>query len=134
MTPIYCKEEGLEGLQQRYIKVHGLCRLPRAHANAHDLSPEKDRKCCDCKRNLHAESPEGAPISNPLRHCQKGQYMLVRIPPHCKVRWRGREGFHDNLRRFHSKERRSFIEVGFGRSIMLSGIAELNIVLQKMFF
>jgi len=109
LTAMYCKEEGLEGLQQCYINVHGLCRLPRTHVLG---SESEDGKCNSCKHRQHAACPEEAP-STKLLHCQKGQYMLVRLPPHCKVRWKGSERFHKDLRRFHSPESSGFIEVSF---------------------
>jgi len=132
---MYCKEEGLEGLQQCYINVHGLCRLPRAHVQGSNskggkcsdcgypwhaeypedasLSIKDDGKCNSCNRSRYAEGLEEAPSTKKLQHCQKGQYMLVRLPPHCKVKWKGREPFHKDLRRFHSPENSGFIEVSF---------------------
>ena len=100
LTAMYCKEEGLEGLQQRYIKVHGFCRLPRAHAGE---STTVERKCNRCKCSRDANCPEEALKRDRLQHCQKGQYMLVRLPPHCKVKWNHRDLFHDVLTRFHAK-------------------------------
>jgi hypothetical protein len=131
LTAMYCKEEGLEGLQQRYIKVHGFCRLPRAHAHGSGTGKEKcncyrharsgtgleeDGKCNCCNLSRLADCPEEALRKKQLLHCQKGQYMLVRLPPHCKVKWNDRDRFHDELTRFHAKQRLGLIEVRFGRS------------------
>jgi len=130
LTAMHCKEEGLEGLQQRYIKVHGFCQLPRAHADgsgpgkencncyrhAGSSTPSNEAgKCNHCNLSRLADCPEEEALrKKPPRHCQKGQYMLVRLPPHCKVKWSDGDHFHDELTRFHTKQRLGLIEVGFG--------------------
>ncbi|KAF8241333.1 hypothetical protein K440DRAFT_629597 [Wilcoxina mikolae CBS 423.85] len=106
MVQVYCEEEGMESLPQSLMKVHGLCRLPRAHASA---------KCEVCSVNTVApEAPTG------LQHCQKGQYTLVRIPPHCTVNWKRRDDFHQEITTYHSKDGHrerlwAFIKKCFGK-------------------
>jgi hypothetical protein len=39
-----------------------------------------------------------------LQHCQKGQYMLIRLPPHCSVTWKHHADYQTSFRRYHSKE------------------------------
>jgi hypothetical protein len=116
MLPIYCQEEGVEGLHQSYINVHGLCRLPRVHAYGTTVDGNGNI-CTRCKNTRLDECPEDAPAGLQLRHCQKGQYMLVRIPPHCKVDWKDRKYFHERVRRYHAKDTRMerFKMVGFSR-------------------
>ena len=135
---IYCQEVGVEGLHQSYIKVHGLCRLPRAHKcpknctenvqHCHrSLSEEENaehrhnKDCLKKAQDYHSkECIENAKHCHdtvclekchrsldrikPFQHCQKGQYMLVRLPPHCKVRWKHHTGYQDKFRRYHSTE------------------------------
>ncbi|KAF8541790.1 hypothetical protein BDD12DRAFT_878000 [Trichophaea hybrida] len=106
-TLVYCEEEGLEALQQRYIAVHGLCRLPRAHAE------HKDSYACDVPMSNHLERkhselfpqhPRGPKQLQEFRNCQKGQYMLVRIPPHCSVKWKHRSYFNLEFTRHHETD------------------------------
>jgi len=105
-TPVYCEEEGLEAHQQRYINVHGQCRLPRAHAE------QKDSYACDVPINKHLERkdseqfpqhPHGPKQLREFRNCQKSQYVLVRIPPHCSVKWTHRSYFNSEFARHHEK-------------------------------
>ena len=125
-TAIYCQEEAVEGLHQSYIKVHGLCRLPRAHrslpeAVVAEVTHNKDcrenskhyhnNECLEnaksCRHTVCLEKLNGYLDNNkPFRHCQKGQYMLVRLPPHCSVRWKRHMDYESSFRRHHSKEGR----------------------------
>lgn len=103
MEAVYCQEEGVEGLHQSYIKVHGLCRLPRAHAKESEVI---DGKTCNrCHKSRSQEGPEEAP-QDCYRYCQKGQYMLVRVPPHCNVKWKNRDKHQKKFRRYHSQNSR----------------------------
>ncbi|KAF8247175.1 hypothetical protein K440DRAFT_601480, partial [Wilcoxina mikolae CBS 423.85] len=105
LKAVYCQEEGVEGLHQSYINVHGLCRLPRAHADGSSL---KGNICDCCEKTRLDECPEKSLHKKEmgLQHCQKGQYMLVRIPPHCSVKWNRREDFHETIKRHHAKDTR----------------------------
>ena len=136
-TAIYCQEEGVEGLHQSYIKVHGLCRLPRAHKHRHrSISEEENAKhrhnkdchtnamnhhskeCIEnakpCHDTVCLEKCHGS-LDKPFQHCQKGQYMLVRLPPHCSVRWKRHMDYESRFRRHHSQEcrREKLMEVRF---------------------
>jgi hypothetical protein len=103
---IYC-EEGLEILQQRYIRIHGLCFLPRGNCLA---VLDKDR-CLNCYHTLnddHVVEEEGNSVE-PLK-CQVGQYMIVRLPPNCQVQWKKHQDatFHfrepPNQWKYHSRD------------------------------
>ncbi|KAI5786861.1 hypothetical protein FPQ18DRAFT_74871 [Pyronema domesticum] len=102
---IYC-EEGLEILHQRYIRIHGLCFLPRGNCIAR---PGEDR-CTNCHRTLNGNplaEEEGNSVE-PLK-CQAGQYMMVRLPPNCQVEWKKHQDakFHfrgsPNHRKYYSR-------------------------------
>lgn len=125
ITEVYYEEEGMEGLVQHYINVHGLCRLPRA-------------RCDTCSER---SGPLNEPVVDKHPHlCQKGQYMLVRIPPHCKVKWKNRHKFGDEFTKYHSTytwtERfskrfmKTFNKVGVSRIYIHCGFTELSIALR----
>ena len=114
MEAVYCQEEGVEGLHQSYINIHGLCRLPRAHADSdekqkcetrEDSNSGKKQGCKKCRKPEFKEDPEVA-FKDKFQHCQKGQYMLVRVPPHCNVNWQHGKDFNKKFRRYHSQESR----------------------------
>jgi hypothetical protein len=96
---IYC-EGGLETLQQRYIRIHGLCFLPRGTCSGTSDDGDASR-CKNCKRKMPPGDPENQPVKPKLDPkleglgCQVGQYMMVRLPPNCQVQWKDHDKFKD---------------------------------------
>ncbi|KAF8534892.1 hypothetical protein BDD12DRAFT_809002 [Trichophaea hybrida] len=84
-----------------------LMPAPRAHAE------HKDSYACDVPMSNHLERkhselfpqhPRGPKQLQEFRNCQKGQYMLVRIPPHCSVKWKHRSYFNLEFTRHHETD------------------------------
>ncbi|CCX32014.1 Similar to hypothetical protein THITE_2145780 [Thielavia terrestris NRRL 8126]; acc. no. XP_003655037 [Pyronema omphalodes CBS 100304] len=108
---IYC-EEGLETLQQRYIRIHGLCFLLRGTRSSGIKFVDASR-CDRCERKMPLKAdPENQPAKPKLDPkleclgCQVGQYMMVRLPPNCQVQWKDHDKFKDppNQRKYHARE------------------------------
>jgi hypothetical protein len=113
----YCEFEDLETLQRRYIRIHGLCYLPRGNCSSSRNEEGDKARCSACGHRFIEYTPDdiedqASPIErediefrNNLK-CQVGQYTIIRLPPDCKLNWKNHNRFRPwpNKRKYHSRE------------------------------